>query len=66
VKGVSVDGWGVHAALVVAEFSLEGRVVHAGVFPVGFDRLVWWTHDVDVVAVGQNQEVWELTLKLYE
>jgi hypothetical protein len=54
VKGVTVDGWGVHAALVVAEFSLEGRVVHAGVFPVGFDRLVWWTHDVDVVAVSDE------------
>ncbi len=60
------DSWGVNATFVVSEFSLEYRVVQAGVFPVGFDRLVRWANNVYVVAIGQNQEVRKLTLELQE
>jgi hypothetical protein len=66
VEGVSVDSWGVNATFVVTEFSLKYRVVQAGIFPVGFDRLVGWANNVYVVAIGQNQEVRKLTLELQE
>ena len=45
---------------------MKYRVVQASVFPIGFDRLVRWADNVYVVAIGQNQEVRELTLELQE
>ena len=52
MKGGSVDSWRVYATLVVPEFSLEDRVVQAGIFSIGFDREVRRAHDVYVIAVG--------------